>query len=66
MTVGSEDLAAGTRITQIVQVLEDRERESRLFNILKKAHSQQTDRVLIFALYKKEVGGNNPQIRLLF
>jgi len=54
VTVGSEDLAAGTRITQIVQVLEDRERESRLFNILKKAHSQQTDRVLIFALYKKE------------
>ena len=49
-----------------MQVLEDRERESRLFNILKKAHSQQTDRVLIFALYKKEVGGNNPQIRLLF
>ena len=35
-------------------MLEDRERESRLFNILKKAHSQKTDRVLIFALYKKE------------
>jgi len=54
VTVGSEDLAAGTRITQIVQVLEDRERESRLFQLLKKVHTNKKDRVLIFVLYKKE------------
>lgn len=54
VTVGSEDLAAGTRITQHVEVIEDRERERRLTKLLEKYHANGKDRVLIFVLYKKE------------
>merc|ERR1712083_80439 len=50
-TVGSEDLAAGTRITQIV---EDMAREGKLKKLLEKYHSTRKNRVLIFVLYKKE------------
>ena len=35
VTIGSDDLAAGTRITQIVEVIDDRAREARLTNLLK-------------------------------
>jgi len=54
VTIGSDDLAAGTRITQIVEVLEDRAREARLQQLLKKYHADRKNRILIFALYKKE------------
>jgi len=54
VTIGSDDLAAGTRITQIVEVLEDRAREQRLQQLLKKYHADRKNRILIFALYKKE------------
>jgi ATP-dependent RNA helicase DBP3 len=54
VTIGVEDLTAGTRITQIVEVVEDRAREGMLNNLLKKYHSSRTNRVLIFVLYKKE------------
>lgn len=54
VTVGSEDIAAGTRITQIVEVVDERERENKLFQLLKKYHANRKDRVLIFVLYKKE------------
>lgn len=54
VTVGSEDLAAGTRITQIVEVVEDQVREGRLKKLLEKYHSSRKNRVLIFVLYKKE------------
>ena len=54
VTIGSEDLAAGTRITQIVEVVEDRAREGLLQKLLNKYHSSRKNRVLIFALYKKE------------
>ena len=54
VTIGSEDLAAGTRITQIVEVVEDRAREGMLINLLNKYHSSRKNRVLIFVLYKKE------------
>merc|ERR1711978_178297 len=53
-TIGSEDLAAGTRITQIVEGVEDRAREGLLQKLLNKYHSSRKNRVLIFALYKKE------------
>jgi len=53
-TVGSEDLAAGTRITQIVEVVEDMAREGKLKKLLEKYHSTRKNRVLIFVLYKKE------------
>ena len=54
VTIGSEDLAAGTRITQIVEVVEDRAREGLLLKLLNKYHSSRKNRVLIFVLYKKE------------
>merc|ERR1712107_588672 len=54
VTIGSEDLAAGTRITQIVEVVEDRAREGLFQKLLNKYHSSRKNRVLIFALYKKE------------
>lgn len=54
VTIGSEDLAAGTRITQIVEVIEDRAREARLTKLLKEYHSSRKNRILIFVLYKKE------------
>lgn len=53
-TVGSEDLAAGTMITQIVEVVEDQVREGRLKKLLEKYHASRKNRVLIFVLYKKE------------
>jgi len=54
VTIGSEDLAAGTRITQIVEVVEDRAREGLLLKLLAKYHASRKNRILIFALYKKE------------
>jgi ATP-dependent RNA helicase DBP3 len=54
VTIGSEDLAAGTRIKQIVEVVEDRAREGLLPKLLKEYHSSRKNRVLIFVLYKKE------------
>ena len=54
VTIGSEDLAAGTRITQIVEVVEDRAREGLLLKLLNNYHSSRKNRVLIFVLYKKE------------
>ena len=54
VTIGSEDLAAGTRITQVVEVVEDRARELKLQQLLKKYHADRKNRILIFALYKKE------------
>jgi hypothetical protein len=35
VTIGSDDLAAGTRIKQIVEVVDDRARETKLFKLLK-------------------------------
>jgi len=54
VTIGSDDLAAGTRIKQIVEVVEDRARETKLFKLLKEYHGSRKNRVLIFVLYKKE------------
>jgi len=54
VTIGSDDLAAGTRITQIVEVVEDRAREQKLQQLLKKYHKDRKNRILIFVLYKKE------------
>jgi len=54
VTIGSDDLAAGTRIKQIVEVIEDRAREGKLTQLLKKYHSDRKNRILIFVLYKKE------------
>jgi len=56
ITVGSAhaEATANKRVTQIVEVIEDREREARLRVLLQKYHSSRKNRVLVFALYKKE------------
>ncbi|XP_057448703.1 DEAD-box ATP-dependent RNA helicase 5 [Lotus japonicus] len=54
VVVGSEDLAANHDVMQIVEVLDDRARDKRLFTLLEKYHKSQRNRVLVFALYKKE------------
>lgn len=54
VVVGSEDLAANHDVMQIVEVLDDRSRDSRLVTLLEKYHQSQRNRVLVFVLYKKE------------
>jgi ATP-dependent RNA helicase DBP3 len=54
VTVGSTDLSANIRIEQRVEVLEPQAKESRLMQLIKEYHSSRTNRILIFALYKKE------------
>ncbi|EIM91893.1 DEAD-domain-containing protein [Stereum hirsutum FP-91666 SS1] len=62
VTIGSDDLTANARVAQVVEVFDDdREKDSRLFKHLqtlspKKKHASdpESDRVLIFVLYKKE------------
>lgn len=53
VTVGSEDLAANHRVKQIVEVLEPAAKDRRLLEVLKKYHNG-SNRIIIFALYKKE------------
>lgn len=50
------DLRANTRIVQKVEVIDPREKEYRLLQLLKQyqSGSQKDDRVLVFCLYKKE------------
>ncbi|KAL5199043.1 hypothetical protein ABZP36_002555 [Zizania latifolia] len=54
VVIGSEDLAANHDVMQIVEVLDDRSRDSRLVTLLEKYHKSQRNRVLVFVLYKKE------------
>ncbi|KAG1246792.1 hypothetical protein G6F68_014482 [Rhizopus microsporus] len=55
VTIGSPDLAASQNIQQIVQVVQNpRDKERLLVDLLKKIHKTRKNRVLIFALYKKE------------
>jgi ATP-dependent RNA helicase DBP3 len=53
VTIGSEDLVAGKKVTQIVEVIEDRAREMKLNKLLAQYHKD-GNRILIFVLYKKE------------
>ncbi|KAF9134380.1 RNA-dependent ATPase [Mortierella sp. 14UC] len=55
VTIGSPDLGASSNVTQIVEVLDDpRGKERRLLELLKDYHKTRKNRILIFALYKKE------------
>ncbi|KAF9928858.1 RNA-dependent ATPase [Linnemannia zychae] len=55
VTIGSPDLGASSNVTQIVEVLDDpRSKERRLLELLKDYHKTRKNRILIFALYKKE------------
>ena len=53
----SGELRANTKITQIVHVIDPREKETRLLQLLRQhqgASSNKHDRILVFCLYKKE------------
>jgi len=54
ITIGSAELHANENIKQIVEVIDPKQKESRLIELLKKYHKTRKNRVLVFALYKKE------------
>jgi len=54
VTVGSEDLAANHKVKQIVDVMEPFGKDKRLEDLLNIYHKSRKNRVLVFALYKKE------------
>jgi ATP-dependent RNA helicase DBP3 len=54
VTIGSQDLAASKTITQIVEVVEERDRDKLTLGLLNKYHKGGENKVLLFALYKKE------------
>lgn len=55
VTVGSPDLGANHNIKQIVEVLKDpMDKERRLCQLLNEYHKSRKNKVLVFALYKKE------------
>ncbi|KAG5179570.1 DEAD box RNA helicase [Tribonema minus] len=54
VTVGDDDLTANARVAQHVEVIGERERDARLLELLEKVHGARDNRVLVFALYKKE------------
>ncbi|GLT80611.1 hypothetical protein SLA2020_520420 [Shorea laevis] len=54
VVIGSEDLAANHDVMQIVEVLDERSRNQRLIDLLKKYHESERNRVLVFVLYQAE------------
>ena len=54
IVIGSDDLTANKRVTQHVEVVEQREKERKLPLLLNKYHKSRKNRVLVFVLYKKE------------
>ena len=54
VNVGSVDLAANVRVTQTVEVIDGDRKEARLVPLLNQYHKSRSNRVLVFALYKKE------------
>ena len=49
-----DSLSANRRVTQTVEVVEDRDRDWRIKELLQKYHKNRDNRVLVFALYKRE------------
>ncbi|TPX69140.1 hypothetical protein SpCBS45565_g02639 [Spizellomyces sp. 'palustris'] len=54
ITVGSQKLSANSSIEQRVEVVDTHNKESRLIELLRRYHKSRENRILIFALYKKE------------
>ncbi|KAJ3331646.1 RNA-dependent ATPase [Blyttiomyces sp. JEL0837] len=54
VTVGSVDLSANANIVQKVEVLDPKNKQSRLLSLLKDYHKTRKNRIIVFALYKKE------------
>lgn len=54
VTVGSDELSANHRVTQIVECVQKHEKDRKLLELLAKYHKSRKNRILIFVLYKKE------------
>lgn len=54
VTVGSDELSANHRVTQIVECVQAHEKDKKLVGLLEKYHKSRKNRILIFVLYKKE------------
>jgi ATP-dependent RNA helicase DBP3 len=56
VTIGENDgeLVVNHRVSQVVEVVEGREKDGRLLALLQQYHKDRTNRVLVFVLYKKE------------
>jgi len=54
ITIGSTELTANHQVTQLVEVLDDFAKTKRLEELLKVYHKTRKNRILVFALYKKE------------
>ncbi len=63
ITIGSDDLTANVRVSQTVEVIQQYEKERRLLPLLKKYHGSRKNRVLLFALYKKEAARLESMLR---
>ena len=53
VTVGNDELTSNRRVSQTVEVIDERARDQRLRELLR-THHKNNNRVLVFALYKKE------------
>ncbi|KAJ1430802.1 P-loop containing nucleoside triphosphate hydrolase protein [Ochromonadaceae sp. CCMP2298] len=54
VTVGSDELSANHRVTQIVECVQGFEKDKKLGGLLEKYHKSRKNRILIFVLYKRE------------
>jgi ATP-dependent RNA helicase DBP3 len=56
VTIGSSEgkLVANSDVTQIVEVIDDRARDAKLFTLLRDYHKSRKNKILIFVLYKTE------------
>lgn len=54
VSIGTEDLSANKRVTQQVEVMEIQDKDRRLLDLLRRFPPSRTNKVIVFALYKKE------------
>jgi len=62
-TIGGTNLAASHNVTQNVEIVKDWEKEKKLQALLAQIHKSRSNRVLIFALYKKEAARMEESLR---
>jgi len=60
---GAEDLVANRRVKQIVEVVDNFERDQKVNVLLKSYHKSRKNRILIFVLYKKEAARVHRQLQ---
>jgi len=64
VTIGSDDLAANKRITQIVEVVEEADKDDKLMGILEKYCGEESkNRILIFTLKKRDASELEERLR---